>query len=141
MRGLVIVSTESHAQRSPPSAGTVTKPTPVSWESLPILETSKTQNATGLKVTAIALGSTLGYISTCWVIVSHPSISCLGFTLYKNDYFGIWIETTTSMDYVNNVFIENSVGLWTLVVGPASLSHARHNKEVKVIGGETTIFN
>jgi len=51
-----------------------------------------------------------------------------GFTVWRNYDFGLYYQGAGSVEFTNNVAIENGVSMWHLVIGPPSLSHQRHNK-------------
>lgn len=53
----------------------------------------------------------------------------------------MWVSSTTTREFTNNAFIENRVGLWALVFTPASLSHERHDKELRLSQSEHLILN
>ncbi|XP_012942613.1 fibrocystin-L [Aplysia californica] len=68
-----------------------------------------------------------------------------GFTLWKNLDFGIYYNSVPSAVFKNNIFVENGVGIFPFVMGPASLSHAYQDKYSEVSNnifiGKTSTFS
>jgi hypothetical protein len=63
----------------------------------------------------------------------HFTFGCVkisGFTVYKSQYYGIYYQGNPELVVENNNLIDNQVGVYTLVHGPAPTSHVNANKKV-----------
>ena len=55
-----------------------------------------------------------------------------GYTLWKNNYLGIYYQSEPSLVAEKNVFVENKNGLIALVIKPSALGHMYANKTVEI---------
>ena len=60
-----------------------------------------------------------------------------GHFLWKNFDYGIWLQSSGNrQEVIDNVLIENGMGVWTFTFSPPSLSHERVLNEAYMQGGK-----